>query len=132
MHGDIRRLCHYISEVEKRAAGTELLTLKQARGLRCKQQQRSQGAHLAGRADAVHAKAAGRIGDLVMVLQEVNELPRLQIQRWRAVRFVADVGALRPATTADFADNVAGVPRLFLARQLARIEQFCKKILDPG
>src|SRR5438105_3156873 len=73
-----------VGEIEKRAGGGELLTLKQHRRPRSQQGQRGQRAVYARRRQLVVARAAGRVGDLVVIFQEGDKRRRRQVQRGSA------------------------------------------------
>ncbi len=76
--GDLALL---VAEVEERARCGELLTLEQQGRARPEQQDRRQGPVEAGVGQAVEALAPERVGQLVVVLQILDEPPRLQAGR---------------------------------------------------
>ena len=75
-----------IGEIQKRVRGREFLAHEQHRRLRPEQQQRGQCPVPARRGQRVRAQAARRVGDLVVVLQEVDEVRGGDISRRRCPR----------------------------------------------
>src|SRR6185503_9346481 len=79
-----RKLGIVIGEVQEGCRGSKLLPLKKHRRLRKKQEQRGDGAVAPRTGHLVQAQSACRVGDLVVILGEVQEAEGRDVQRRRA------------------------------------------------
>ena len=69
-----RELSFVVREVHERCRRSRLLTLKQERRRRSEQQQRRQRPQRSWRGELAEPESVGRIGDLVVVLEKMDEL----------------------------------------------------------
>ena len=101
-----------VGEEEERAGGGELLALEQHRRARRQQRQRRQGAEPAGAGQVVQPQAAGRVGDLIVILQEYDEVRRRHAQGGRAAPLLLPLVALALVEVAvlDGRDELLGRP----------------------
>ena len=75
-----RELSFVMREVHERCRGPRLLTLKQERRGWSEQQQRGERSQVSWRGEIAEPEPVDRIGDLVVVLEKMDELPRRQVE----------------------------------------------------
>ena len=121
----LRQFLLVIGKVEERAARGKLLTLEQHRRPGRQQQQGGHPPVAARTGQLVDAQTAGRVGDLVVVLNEVDETARVEVETRRPAPVLLPLVALPlvEITPLDHRDEflwisqVVGVVRLVVAGQ---------------